>query len=42
MSHGLSRRQRSNEVSMLDIMFIAIGLAVLGVTMLYAVACDRL
>jgi len=27
---------------MLDILFIAIGLAFLGVTMLYAVACDRL
>ena len=31
-----------NEVSMLDILFIAIGLAFLGGAMLYAVACDRM
>ena len=30
------------EVFMLDIMFIAIGLAFLGGAMLYARACDRL
>jgi hypothetical protein len=31
-----------NEVSMLDLMFIAIGLGFLAGAMLYAVACDRL
>jgi hypothetical protein len=31
-----------NEVSMLDVMFIAIGLGFLGGAMLYAAACDRL
>jgi hypothetical protein len=31
-----------NEVSMLDILFIAIGLGFLAAAMLYAVACDRL
>jgi hypothetical protein len=30
------------EVSMLDILFIAIGLGFLAAAMLYAVACDRL
>jgi len=30
------------EVSMLDLMFIAIGLGFLAGAMLYAVACDRL
>ena len=31
-----------SEVSMLDVMFIAIGLGFLAGAMLYAVACDRL
>ena len=31
-----------NEVLMLDILFIAIGLGFLGAAMLYAVACDRM
>ena len=31
-----------NEVSMLDIIFIAIGFGFLAGAMLYAVACDRL
>jgi hypothetical protein len=31
-----------SEVSMLDLMFIAIGLAFLAGAMLYAVACDRM
>jgi hypothetical protein len=35
-------RARKNEVFMLDILFIAIGLAFLGGAMLYAVACDRM
>jgi hypothetical protein len=33
---------RSKRFSMLDILFIAIGLAFLAGAMLYAVACDRL
>jgi hypothetical protein len=31
-----------DEVSMLDILFIAIGVAFLAGAMLYAVACDRM
>jgi hypothetical protein len=37
-----SRHCAKNEVSMLDLMFIAIGLGFLAGAMLYAVACDRL
>jgi hypothetical protein len=35
-------RARKDEVSMLDILFIGIGLGFLAGAMLYAVACDRL
>jgi len=31
-----------NEVSMLDLMFIVLGLGFLAGAMLYAVACDRM
>jgi hypothetical protein len=34
--------RKGEEVLMLDILFIAIGLAFLGGAMLYARACDRL
>jgi len=37
-----SDRARKNEVFMLDILFIAIGLGFLAGAMLYAVACDRM
>jgi hypothetical protein len=37
-----SRDRAKSEVSMLDLLFIAIGLAFLAGAMLYAVACDRL
>lgn len=37
-----SRSFPSEEVFMLDILFIAIGLAFLGAAMLYVRACDRL
>jgi hypothetical protein len=33
---------RAKRFSMLDVLFIAIGLAFLAGAMLYAVACDRL
>ena len=45
MQRTLSRardRPGENEAFMLDIMFIAIGLAFLAGAMLYAVACDRM
>jgi hypothetical protein len=34
--------RKEDEVGMLDILFMIIGLAFLGGAMLYAVACDRL
>jgi hypothetical protein len=34
--------REKNEVPMLDLLFIVIGLGFLAGTMLYAVACDRL
>jgi hypothetical protein len=37
-----ARDRAENEVSMLDLMFIAIGVAFLAGAMLYAAACDRL
>jgi hypothetical protein len=37
-----STRSLQNEVSMLDLMFIAVGLGFLAVAMLYAAACNRL
>jgi hypothetical protein len=37
-----SDRARKNEVFMLDILFIVIGLGFLAGAMLYAVACDRM
>lgn len=42
MPGGLFQRSVETEVSMLDILFIAIGLGFLAIAMLYAVACDRL
>jgi hypothetical protein len=36
------RPKERDEVFMLDVMFIVIGLAFLAGAMLYAVACDRL
>ena len=37
-----SRDRAKCEVSMLDLLFIVIGLGFLAGAMLYAVACDRL
>jgi len=37
-----TRMRRKNEVCMLDILFIVIGLGFLAGAMLYAVACDRM